>query len=216
MELIHYNETYTSFSTTEKEGIFISENLGDNKTFDAILEKFNNYRFTEHLSFLRNDHDCQSYSSILFSIIFIINKKEKKFFLFTAVMEIPNRNEIQYSTSTIYEDVCDREKIVNDLLKNNLYDKVFVRAEMDIKFYTSTSLDIYQDEEEEYSEDDDLSPAIIESCFMTDNCTICLLERPKILFFPCLHLSICEECEKVGNLINCSVCRKRIKRKIKI
>ena len=220
MELTEYNEIHESATTIEKEAIFITENLGDNKTFDAILNKFNNYRFVEHLDFLRNDHDCQSYSSILFTIIFKINEEEKKFFLFTAILELPDRTEIEYTTSTIYEDVEEREKIVNDLLKYNLYDKVFVRAEMDIKFYKNRRLDIlnqYQDEEfdEGYS-DDESPPAIIESSFISDNCSVCLSMKPDILNIPCLHLSVCHKCEEIGKLLRCAVCRKKIERKVKI
>ena len=220
MELTEYNEIHESASTIEKEAIFITENLGNDKTFEAILDKFNNYRFTEHIDFLRNDHECQSYSSILFTINFTINGNERKFFLFTAILEIPDRTEIEYTTSTMYEDVEEREKIVNDLLKYKLYDKVIVRAEMDIKFYKKRSLDIleqYQDEEfdEGYS-DDESPPAIIESSFISDNCSVCLSMKPDILNIPCLHLAICHKCEEIGKLLRCVVCRKKIERKVKI
>ena len=218
MELAEYNEIHESATTIEKEAIFITENLGDDKTLDAILNKYNNYRFTEWLDFLRNDNNCQSYSSILFTIIFLINKNERKFFLFTGILEIPDRTEIEYSTSTIYEDVEEREKIINDLLKYNLYDKVFIKAEMDIKFYKNRSLDIQnQYEDEEVSDDDEeTTPAIIESSFISDNCSICLSAIPNILNIPCLHLSVCSQCEEIGKLIRCAVCRKKIERKVKI
>ena len=219
MERIEYNETYYSASTIEKEAIFISEDLGDIKTFDGILDKYNSYRFEEHINNIRNEFDCQSYSSILFSIRFIINEIERKFFLFTAIMEIPDRNEIEYSTSTIYEDTEEREKIVNELLKNNIYDKVFIRAEMDIKFYINRSLDIlnqYEDEFDEGYDDDESPPVIVELPFIADNCSICLSNIPNILFLPCLHQSVCHHCEEIGKLVKCSVCRKKIERKIKI
>ena len=220
MELTEYNEINESASTIKKEAIFITENLGNDKTFESILDKFNNYRFTEHIDFLRNDHECQSYSSILFTINFTTNGNERKFFLFTAILEIPDRTEIEYTTSTMYEDVEEREKIVNDLLKYKLYDKVIVRAEMDIKFYKNRSLDIldqYQDEEfDEGYNDDESPPAIIESSFISDNCSVCLSMKPDILNIPCLHLGICYKCEEIGKLLRCVVCRKKIERKIKI
>ena len=220
MELTEYNEIDESASTIKKEAIFITENLGNDKTFQSILDKFNDYRFTEHIDFLRNDHECQSYSSILFTINFTINGNERKFFLFTAILEIPDRTEVEYTTSTMYEDVEEREKIVNDLLKYKLYDKVIVRAEMDIKFYKNRSLDIldqYQDEEfDEGYNDDESPPAIIESSFISDNCSVCLSMKPDILNIPCLHLAICYKCEEIGKLLRCVVCRKKIERKIKI
>ena len=135
-----YRNKHNTNNYRKRSYIYIGYDLGNNnlwgnKTFDGILDKYNNYRFEEHINNLRDEFDCQSYSSILFSIRFIINEIERKFFLFTAIMEIPDRNEIEYSTSTIYEDTEEREKIVNDLLKNNLYDRVYIQAEMDVKFY---------------------------------------------------------------------------------
>ena len=220
MELTEYNEIDESASTIKKEAIFTTENLGNDETFYSILDKFNDYRFTEHIDFLRNEHECQSYSSILFTINFTTNGNERRFFLFTAILEIPDRTEIEYTTSTMYEDVEEREKIVNDLLKHKLYDKVIVKAEMDIKFYKNRSLDIldqYQDEEfDEGYNDDESPPAIIESSFISDNCSVCLSMKPDILNIPCLHLAICYKCEEIGKLLRCVVCRKKIERKIKI
>ena len=220
MELAEYNEIDESASTIKKKAIFITEDLGNNKTFQSILDKFSDYRFTEHIDFLRNDHECQSYSSILFSINFTKNGDETNYFLFTAILEIPDRTEVEYTTSTMYENVRERETIVDGLLKYKLYDKVIVKAEMEIKFYKNRSLDIldqYQDEEseEEYNEYE-TPPAIIESAFVYNNCSVCLSMKPNILNIPCLHLAICRSCEETGNLLRCVVCRKKIERKIKI
>ena len=220
MELVEYNEINESASTIKKEAIFITEDLGNNKTFQSILDKFSDYRFTEYIDFLRNDHECQSYSSILFTINFTTNGNERRFFLFTAILEIPDRTEVEYTTSTIYGDVEEREEIVNDLLEYKFYDKVIVKAEMEIKFYKNSSLDIldqYQDEEseEEYNEYE-TTPAIIESSFIYNNCSVCLSMKPDILNIPCLHLAICRSCEETGKLLRCVVCRKKIERKIKI
>ena len=220
MELVEYNEIDESASTIKKEAIFITEDLGNNKTFQSILDKFSDYRFTEHIDFLRNDHECQSYSSILFSINFTKNGDETNYFLFTAILEIPDRTEVEYTTSTMYENVRERETIVDGLLKYKLYDKVIVKAKMEIKFYKNRSLDIldqYQDEEseEEYNEYE-TPPAIIESAFVYNNCSVCLSMKPNILNIPCLHLAICRSCEETGNLLRCVVCRKKIERKIKI
>ena len=219
-----YEEVNETSSTIEKKAIYISEDLGENKCFDNIFDKYNAYRFEEHIQLLRDEFDCQSYSTILFSIIFIINGNEKKIFLFTGILEIPDRDFIEYSTSAIHQDTEEREREVNELLKNNLYDKVFIKAEMEIKFYENRSLDIqnqYETEEldelydEGYDEDRPLVP-IIETPFISDNCSICLTAKPNIIFFPCLHQSVCSQCEEVGKLLKCSVCREKIERKVKI
>ena len=59
-------------------------------------------------------------------------------------------------------------------------------------------------------------PPTIETGFASDNCIICCLEKPNILNLPCLHISTCESCEKIGKLTKCSICRMVIQRKIKI
>ena len=219
MELVEYNEISESASTIKKKAIFITEDLGTNETFQSILDKFIDYRFTEYIDFLRIDHECQSYSTVLFSINFTTNGNERKFFLFTGILEIPDRTEVEYTTSTIYGDIEEREKSVNDLLEYKFYDKVIVKAEMEIKFYKNRSLDIldqYQDEESEEEYNEYETPAIIESAFIYDNCSVCLSMKPDILNIPCLHLAICSSCEGTGNLLRCIVCRKKIERKIKI
>ena len=118
----------------------------------------------------------------------------------------------------MYENVEERKTIVNGLLRHKLYDKVIVRAKMEIKFYKNRSLDIldqYQDVE--FNESDDESPpAIIEPSFISYNCSVCLSMKPNILNIPCLHLAICHRCEEIGKLLRCVVCRKKIERKIKI
>ena len=219
-----YEEVNETSSTIEKKAIYIREDLGENKCFDNIFDKYNAYRFEEHIQLLRDEFDCQSYSTILFSIIFIINGNEKKIFLFTGILEIPDRDFIEYSTSAIHQDTEEREREVNELLKNNLYDKVLIKAEMEIKFYKNRSLDImnqYETEElgeiyDEGDDDDHPPPPTIETPFITDNCSICLTVKPNILIIPCVHLSVCSQCEEVGKLINCPTCREKIERKIKI
>ena len=219
MELTEYNEINETSTTIEKEAIFITEDLGNVKTFEAIVDKFYDYRFTEHIGFLRNDHDCQSRSIISFSIIFTTKGVEIKHLLFFARLEIFNRNEIDYITSPMCDDVRDTESYVDGSLKFKNYDKVIVKAKMEIKFYKNRSLDIldqYEDVESDNEYNNSDEPAIVERSFTSDNCSVCLSTKPNILNIPCLHLAICCSCEEAGNLLRCVVCRKRIVRKIKI
>ena len=80
MNLVGYNELYDLEATIEKEAIFITENLGEDKTYNGILNKYTNYRFDEHINFIRNDKNLPFDCSIVFSIIFKINDTEKRFF----------------------------------------------------------------------------------------------------------------------------------------
>ena len=217
MEFVEYNEISETSTIIEKETIFISEDLSNFKTFEEIVDKFYDYRFTEHIDFLRNDHDCQSRSTISFSINIKHGGIEIKHLLFYARLEIFNRTEVDYITSPMCDDVRDTESYVDGCLRFKDYDKVIVKAKMEIKFYKNRSLDQYEyveSDNDEYNNADE--PAIIESAFTSDDCSVCLSKKPNIINFPCLHLAICCSCEEEGNLLRCVVCRKRIVRKIKI
>ena len=217
MELTEYNEINETSTTIEKEAIFISEDLSNFKTFEEIVDKFYDYRFNEHIDFLRNDHDCQSRSTISFSINIKHGGIEIKHSLFYARLEIFNRTEVDYITSPMCDDVRDTESYVDGCLRFKDYDKVIVKAKMEIKFYKNRSLDQYEyveSDNDEYNNADE--PAIIESAFTSDDRSVCLSKKPNIINFPCLHLAICCSCEEEGNLLRCVVCRKRIVRKIKI
>ena len=220
MELTEYNEINETSTIIKKEAIFISEDLSNFKTFEEIVDKFYDYRFTEHIDFLRNDHDCQSHSSILFSINIKHGGTEIRKPLFFAKLEIFNRTEVDYITSTMFDDVRDTESYIDGYLMFKDHDKMVVKAKMEIKFYKNRSLDILDQYEYVESDNDEYSnadePVIIESAFTLDNCSVCLSKKPNILNIPCLHLAICCSCEEEGNLLRCVVCRKRIVRKIKI
>ena len=219
MELAEYNVIDESASTIKKEAIFITEDLGNVKTFEAIVDKFNDYRFTEHIDFLRNDHDCQSHSTIRFSINIKYRGTEIKHLLFCARLDIVDRTEVDYITFPMSGNVRDRELHVDGCLKLKNYDKIIVKAEMEIKFYKNRSLDIldqYEDVESDNEYNNADEPAIVERSFTSDNCSVCLSMKPNILNIPCLHLAICCSCEEAGELLRCVVCRKRIVRKIKI
>ena len=219
MELTEYNVINETSTTLEKEAIFITEDLGNVKTFEAIVDKFNNYRFNEHIDFLRNENDCQSHSTISFSINIKYRGSEIKHLLFCARLDIVDRTEVDYITFPMSGDIRKIELHVDGCLKYKNYDKIMVKAEMEIKFYKNRSLDIldqYEDVESDNEYNNADEPAIIERPFTSDNCSVCLSTKPNILNIPCLHLAICCSCEEAGELLRCVVCRKRIGRKIKI
>ena len=224
MQKISYEEVDTTPLSTVKEAIYISEDLGDVKSYQGITDKYKEYRFEEHLESIRGEFECQSYSYILFTIHLESTEINTHLPLFTAILEIPNRNEIEYNISNIFNDEGrNDETLLNSLLKNELFKKIYIKAEMETKFYVYRSLDIMNQYEEEADElldegysDDETPSAAVELPFISDNCSVCLSNIPNILFFPCLHQSVCSQCEEVGKLLKCSVCRKKIERKVKI
>ena len=210
-------------SSKEKKAIYTSEDLNDN-TFMGIINKYKNYRFEEHIEMLRDEFDCQSYSHISFYLEYKVNDFCQEINLFCATMEIFNREEVDYFVNISDETTEIREPIVDDLLKNK-YAKNHVKAIVNTKFYLNRSLDLenqYETEElddleNEYnSEEEPAAFCTVETPFVTDKCCICLTEKPDIILIPCLHKSVCLQCEEKGKLTKCPTCRLMIIRKIKI
>ena len=222
-----YNEIERTPSTLKKKAIYESEDFAD-KTYEGIINKYTAYRFEEHIQLLRDEFGCQSYSYIMFKIGFKINKYSQEIRLFSSTLDIFSWEGVEYLTNIISDEEEDIKECVNDILKRN-YDKIYIKAEMETKFFLNRSLDImnqYETEELEeiYDEGDDdegyqdnpsNTPAI-EIPFVSDNCSVCLTAKPNIIIIPCLHQSVCSQCEEVGKLKNCPTCRKEIERKIKI
>ena len=48
-------------------------------------------------------------------------------------------------------------------------------------------------------------------------CVICYHNPPNILYYNCLHIAVCNSCDQSGKLLNCPLCRTKIKdQRIKI
>ena len=202
-------------NSKEKKALYSSDDLGDN-TFMGIINKYRNYRFEEHIESLRAEFDCQSHSHISFYLEYKVNDFCQNINLFCATMGIFNREEIDYFVN-IGEDIAEiREPIVDDLLKNK-YAKNHVKAIVCTKFYINRSLDLEDQYETEELEEEPLAFSLpVETPFTTDKCCICLTEKPDIILVPCLHKTVCLQCEEKGKLTTCPTCRLMIIRKIKI
>ena len=203
-------------SSREKKALYSSDDLADN-TFMGIINKYRDYRFEEHIESLRAEFNCPSHSHISFYLEYKVNDFCQHINLFCATMGIYNREEIEYLVN-FGEDVAEiREPIVDDLLKNK-YAKNHVKAIVCTKFYINRSLDLEdQYETEELEEEEPAAFSLpVETPFTTDKCCICLTEKPDIILVPCLHKSVCLQCEEKGKLTTCPTCRLMIIRKIKI
>ena len=163
-----------------------------------------------------------------------------------STLEITDRNEPSFLALPSFDDRGNPVPEINSILQNELYKQVKVCVAMDIKFFLFYSLDaltIYEraeqnmgrglteyereqledlendevsDNDEAYDSDYDESPKPVKSPFVTDKCCICLTEKPEIILVPCLHKSVCYQCEEKGKLIKCPTCRRLITKKIKI
>ena len=202
-------------NSKEKKALYSSDDLGDN-TFMGIINKYRDYRFEEHIESLRAEFDCQSYSHISFYLEYKVNDFCQNINLFCATMEIFNREEIDYFADIPHDIAEVIEPIINDLLKND-YAKNRVKAIVTTKFYINRSLDLEnQYETEELEEEPEAFSLPVETPFTTDKCCICLTEKPDIILVPCLHKTVCLQCEEKGKLTTCPTCRLMIFRKVKI
>ena len=63
---------------------------------------------------------------------------------------------------------------------------------------------------------DEYTPPI--ETYRQDCCVVCLESKPNILYFDCMHIAICDSCDRLKKTgrKNCDVCRAEISRKIKI
>ena len=172
--------------------------------YDDVKNHFINFTLDEEYENELKDEGYQSLSHILFHLCYSGDST----FLFSITIEITDDNPI-YTFHFKENDFEDFYSFLSNYKDKELY--IFMG--MSSTFYRQRAL---REEEPETDDEENQIPAIIENSFSSDNCTVCLNNKPNILNFPCLHLSLCEECEKIGRFINCSICRRKIKRKVKI
>ena len=193
--------TEDNYSTKNIEGEFgLDYDNEELKTYSDIKNKFKDFKIDEEYENELIEEQCKSISSYRF---FLTNGKED-IYLFLIKLEVCSSTELIYEY--YFTSIDDNIDNIQNLDRENY----FLRIKSDSKFFKFIAL---EDEDEEELQ---TIPAIIENSFSSDNCIICLKLKPNILNFPCLHLSLCEECEKIGRFLNCSICRKEIKRKVKI
>ena len=203
-------EDNDSTKTIENEFGYYYDNE-ELKTYSDIKNKFKDFKIDEEYENELIEEQCKSISSFRF---FLTNGKEDIYLFFISL-------EVCSSTELIYEyyftSIDDNIDNIQNLDKENYFLRIKSSSKF-LKFAAFEDEDESEDEEPETDDEEELGiiPTIIENGFSSDNCLICLNNKPNILNFPCLHLSLCEECEKIGRFLNCSICRKLIKRKVKI
>ena len=216
MQRISYEEVRREPFSVTKTAEFRCEDIGEERTYESIYNKFINYRFDDFVNEIKEEMECQSYSYIIFLIVFEEDDgKKDETLMYSARLGIPNRHEVEYDLEIVEdrEILQDRYNHVNLRFLINNYKKVYVKALVDTLFYIHSGLDIYEQYEDD---DDDEDPPKLELAFRNDKCSICLDNKSDVLILPCLHISVCSLCDNIGNLTKCSVCRGVIFRKIKI
>ena len=208
-----------------------------------IYTFFSRYKFNEFVDDFRNEYNCQvrCHSTYYLSIF-----NQAKCILFAkflgSTLDIPDRNEVSFLALPIFNDRGNPIQEINRILQNELYTEVKVCISMEIRFllfYSLDELSAYERAEQhmgrsltdyemeqiddlenkydiDFDSDEDETPKPVKSPFVIDKCCICLTEKPEIILVPCLHKSVCLQCEEKGKLRKCPTCRRKITKKIKI
>ena len=51
----------------------------------------------------------------------------------------------------------------------------------------------------------------IKKSIKSTKCVICLQNRPNVLYIKCRHIVACDSCDLSGKLLECPICRTKIK-----
>ena len=209
---------------------------------NEIYNFFSRYKFTDFLEDFCDEYNCQlrCHSKYYLSIL---SEMSCLFFgkFFVSTMDITDRNEPSLLAIPSFDERGNPIQEINSILQNELYKQVKVCVAMEIKFFLFRSLDelsVYEiaeqhagrpltdyereqldylhDEGSENEEEPTAFSRPVETPFVTDKCCICLTEKPDIILVPCLHKSVCLQCEEKGKLTKCPTCRLMIIRKVKI
>ena len=210
---------------------------------NEIYNFFSRYKFTDFLDDFREAYNCQVRCHSKY-YLYILSETSCLFFgkFLVSTLDITGRDEPTFLAIPSFDDRGNPIQEINSILQNELYKQVKVCVAMEIKFLlfsSSDELTVYERAEQhmgrfltdyereqledleggsdaDYDSDDDETPKTVKSPFVTDKCCICLTEKPEIVLVPCLHKSVCLQCEEKGKLIKCPTCRRKITKKIKI
>ena len=216
--------------TVEKDAEFEEDITHKFYTQNDIYKEFSKYKFTEFIDEFRDEFNCQVRCHLKYYLD-ISNEGSCLYFgrFLVSTLDITDRGGPSFLALPSFDDRGNPIREINHILQNEVYTKVKVCVAMDLKFLLFCSLDALSEYEQEqiedlYDEGDDdegyednqASSQPIETPFVTDNCSICLTEKPDIIIIPCLHQSVCSQCEERGKLTRCPTCREMINKKVKI
>ena len=137
-----------------------------------------------------------------------VQAKESSYRLFIGMVKDHEFNEYNiYSIN--YNNIKD--KISNE---NKYYCNFEVEGNFNIYIKVSVKWwEDYNSEEEDDSEDEE--PA--QKTITEPECIICFENKSNILYLECLHICVCNSCDRKGKFNKCPLCRAKIKnQKIRI
>ena len=238
-ELIRRNEN----DSVEMDAEFEEDITHKFYNHNEIYNFFSRYKFTDFIDDFCDEYNCKVRCHSKYYLN-ILSETSCLFFgrFLISTLDINDRNEPSFLALPSFDERGNPIQEINSILQNGLYKQVKVCVAMEINFFLSYGLDeltIYEiaeqhvgrdltdyereqldalhDEGSDYeNKEEPAAYCTVETPFVTDKCCICLTEKPDIILIPCLHKSVCLQCEEKGKLTKCPTCRLMIIRKIKI
>ena len=116
--------------------------------------------------------------------------------------------EFKHIYSVFFDTESDR------ISWENKYDDNF---EIEGKFFIGIDVTVSVIPDYEEDDSDKEEEYKIKQTIKEDECVICCDNKANILYTECLHLAVCDGCDKKGKFSKCPLCRKKIKnQRIKI
>ena len=137
-----------------------------------------------------------------------VQAKESSYRLYIGMVK-----DYEFNEYNIYS--IDYNNIKDKIFNENKYYSNF-KVEGNFNIYIKVSVRWWEDynSDEEYDSEDD-EPA--RKTITEPECIICFENKPNILYLECLHVCVCNECDRKGKFSKCPICRTKIKnQKIKI
>ena len=218
----NYNEIYDYFSKYDFvdfwEDFFYNE-------YNCQLKCISNYYLE-----ISSDTGNLFFGKILVSRMFIKNRRENPSFIplksfdgdnppFQQIDNILQDRKLYkhvkiYIVSQISFFISEPLDDISNLSTYEISEQIMGRSLTDYEREQIDDLQYYPDDSD--MEEPHSFSCPVESSFTTDKCCICLTEKSDIILFPCLHKTVCLQCEEKGKLTKCPTCRRKITKKIKI
>ena len=103
-------------------------------------------------------------------------------------------------------NVEEEEKYIIEEKKNYLPSETIKR-----KFYIFMVPTVYVFREGQTGPDEVEEEYHIKKSIKSTECVICLQNRPNVLYIKCRHIVACDSCDLSGKLLECPICRTKIK-----
>ena len=131
-------------------------------------------------------------------------------------------------TAKLVEDDYFTEKFIYALRYNNIENKITwenkydddltpLDGDFNLKLEVNGRVVNYYEVNQDSDYEEYQTPKSYKKAISETECIICFENKPNMLFLDCMHLCVCNECDRKGKFTKCPMCRTKLKnQKIRI